>query len=85
MAKKSIYTVVITRVRMMGNSSTMETTGIIEELTKYFKYTLEVGKSWNSKINLCPKTIKSLVSNVNKTYEEKNNGMTYIKVKDQKS
>lgn len=42
----------------------------LEEFIKYFSYTLEVGKSWerekgNKKINLEPKTIKSLVSNIN--------------------
>lgn len=50
---------------------TSEVTGTLEELTKYFSYTLECGNSWNSKINRYPKTIKSLVSNINKSYDEK--------------
>lgn len=43
--------------------------GTLEELIKYFSYTLECGKSYehekgNKKINLNPKNIKSLISNV---------------------
>ena len=42
----------------------------IEEAHDYFMYTLEKGASWehekgNKKINLKPKTIKSLISNLN--------------------
>ena len=45
-------------------------TGTIEELVKYFSYTLEVGKSWahekgNKAINTHPKTIASLITNIN--------------------
>ena len=44
--------------------------GTIPELIAYFKYTLETGKSYqhekgNKKINLEPKTIGSLISNLN--------------------
>lgn len=47
-----------------------EITGTLEELIQYFSYTLECGKSWerergNKKINVHPKTIKSLVTNLN--------------------
>ena len=46
------------------------TTGTIPELIEYFGYTLECGKSWehergNKKININPKGIKSLVTNLN--------------------
>ncbi len=51
------------------NNSTRTTTGTVEELTKYFGYTLEVGNSWDRKINRTPKTIKSLISNVNNAYD----------------
>ena len=42
----------------------------IEEAQEYYKYTLEKGASWehekgNKKINLKPKTIKSLINNLN--------------------
>ena len=45
--------------------------GNIDELLEIHKYTLECGKSWehergNSKINLHPKTVKSLVNMLNK-------------------
>jgi len=48
-----------------------EITGTLEYLIGYFKYTLEVGESWqhergNSKINTNPKSVKSLVDNLNK-------------------
>ena len=44
--------------------------GTVTELTEYFGYTLECGKSWqhergNKKINLHPQRISSLVTNVN--------------------
>jgi hypothetical protein len=45
-------------------------TGTLEELTKAFSYTLECGNSWNSKINRNPKTIKGLVSALNKSVAE---------------
>jgi len=45
--------------------------GTLLELVKAYSYTLEVGDSWahesgNSKINRNPKSIKTLVSNLNK-------------------
>ena len=48
-----------------------EVTGNLEYLIDYFGYTLEVGNSWNKKINTKPKTIKSFVSNLQKAFEEK--------------
>ena len=44
--------------------------GTVAELVKYYSYTLECGASWqhekgNKKINCNPKTIKSLVNNLN--------------------
>ena len=51
-------------------SQVSQSTGTIEELTKYHAYTLEKGASWahekgNSKINRTPKTLTSLVNNLN--------------------
>lgn len=48
-----------------------EVTDNIQGLVGYFAYTLAVGQSWenergNSKININPKTAKSLVNNLNK-------------------
>ena len=64
MATKT-YTILKTR---RGNQS--ETTDTLENLVKAFGYTLECGNSWNSKINRNPKTIKGLVSALNKSVEE---------------
>ena len=36
----------------------------------YFGYTLDCGHSWNDKINPEPKTYKSLISNLNKSFHE---------------
>ena len=45
--------------------------GTIEELrTNVFGYTLECGNSWNKKISREPKTVASLVSNLNKSVDE---------------
>jgi len=59
------FTVIKTR---RGRQSV--TTGTIPELIEYFRYTLECGKSWehergNKKINMNPRGIKSLVTNLN--------------------
>ena len=40
-------------------------------INDYFGYTLEIGHSWNNKINRNPKTIRSFVSNLQKSYYEK--------------
>lgn len=46
-------------------------TGTLEELIQQFSYTLEIGASYNSKINRNPKTIKSFISNLQKAFSEK--------------
>jgi len=50
--------------------------GTIEQLRSAFSYTLECGNSWNSKVKLAGHitTIKSLVSNINKAYNETQGG-----------
>lgn len=60
-----VYTIVKHR---RGNATEISRT--LEEFIQYFGYTLEVGKSWehekgNKKINPQPKTIKSLITNIN--------------------
>jgi len=61
------YTITMTRDRSKSSSSA---TGTIQELVERYGYTLECGKSWeheagNSKINLKPKGIKTLIKNLN--------------------
>lgn len=53
------------------NTETIVEKNSMEELVRYFSYTLEAGKSWehergNSKINTNPKSVKSLITNLNK-------------------
>jgi len=64
MATKT-YTIVKTR---RGNES--ETTDTLENLVKYFSYTLECGNSWNPRINRNPRTATGLVSALNKSVAE---------------
>jgi len=51
-----------------GRKSIVE--GTLAYLIDYFGYTLECGNSWNPKINRQPKTIKSLITNLNNSYSE---------------
>ena len=46
---------------------------VLDELKKYFGYTIQVGHSYN-KINDNPKAIKGLISTLNKSYDEKEDG-----------
>lgn len=49
--------------------------GTIEELrTNVFGYTLECGNSWNRKISREPKSVASLVNNLNKSVDETQGG-----------
>ncbi len=67
---KTEKTYTIKKTRKNGKESIK--TGTLEELTSYFSYTLEVGNSYNNKISLKP--IKSLVSNLEKSYDEVESG-----------
>jgi hypothetical protein len=51
-----------------------EITNTLPELIDYFSYTLLCGNSWNSKIPTNPKTIKSLVSALNRSVKETQGG-----------
>ena len=69
MKQPKTYTIKCTRFSYTGTSS-MTATGTIQELIEHYRYTLECGKSYehergNTKINIEPKTIKSLVTNLN--------------------
>ena len=68
-SKNKIYTIVKTR---KGRET--ETSGTLEELVKYFGYTLECGNSWNRKIPRYPKTIKSLMTALYNSTEETQGG-----------
>lgn len=62
-----VYKIESTRYRT-GSKSVQE--GTLEELIKAYSYTLECGQSWqhekgNSKINCNPKSVATLVKNIN--------------------
>ena len=62
-----MYTITRTTHRTGGTATRV---GTLAELLECYSYTLEKGASWqhekgNAKINRTPKTIKSLVSNLN--------------------
>ena len=42
--------------------------GTLEQLIDAFSYTLEIGNSWDKRINKNPKTIKSFISNLNRAF-----------------
>ena len=67
--QEKIYTIITTRNSGRG-SKTSETSGTLAELISNFKYTLETGKSYekekgNKKIDTNPKSIASLIKNLN--------------------
>lgn len=56
-------------IKVTRRNSSITMSGTLPELIQKFNYTLDVGKSWqhekgNSKINMNPKTIKSLITNL---------------------
>ncbi len=68
--KGTKYLVCLHRDGYVSNRRPIYKVGTVKELTKYFSYTLECGKSWerergNKKISLNPRGIDSLIKNVN--------------------
>jgi len=68
-AKTTEYTII-----KYGRRRNSEFTGTVEQLTESFSYTLACGASYNPKINEKPKTIKGLVSALNKCVSELQRG-----------
>lgn len=69
MATKKEYTII-----KYHRGRETEVSGTVEELTKYFSYTLECGASWQNergcrKVNRNPKTIKSLITAINNAFD----------------
>ncbi len=67
------YTIQITRYRY-GEAQTRTTSGTLEELTRYFSYTLESGHSYEyergrKKVNTAPKSARGLVTALNNAQE----------------
>ena len=70
-------------IRISRKGTARLATGSLEYLTNYFAYTLSVGKSYeaekgNKKINTAPKTVKSLVSNLNKASDNSGSSTYYV-------
>lgn len=82
MAKQKIYEITKT-VYGMARTRTYTLKGTLEELIEATRYTFEVGYSYNRKINLYPKTIKSFISNYEKALEEQQNcpvSVSYVEI-----
>lgn len=74
-----IYTVKVTTIRARGNDRVSEYTGTLEELVnEVFGYTLEIGNSYNSRISRKPKTIRGLISALQKSSDIRY-GCTYTR------
>lgn len=52
----------------------MEATGTLEYLTGYFRYKLESGRSYDSRIPLKPRTVKALVNALNRATDHLQRG-----------
>lgn len=78
------YTVVKTKSDLSSTRKT-EYTGTVERLAnEVFGYTLDIGHSHDARINMHPKTIKGLISAVNKSFGIKNQSrftLEYIELK----
>ena len=72
------YTVKVTTIRSYGEDRVSEVKGTLEELIRYFGYTLEIGHSYNSRINTHPKTIRGFLSAIQKASDIKY-GCTYTR------
>lgn len=76
MKAEKIYKVKKTRSGFNGSRETIFE-GTLDHLKSgVFGYTLECGNSWNNKINRNPKTIKALITAINKSYNETEGGYT---------
>ena len=73
--RKKIY-ICHEHLSRMNGSRTTEWIGTIDQIRKAFSYTLEVGHSWNPKVNDHPTTPKALEKNINLSFDEKY-GSTY--------
>lgn len=91
-ANDQVYTVnIVRRSSFGGDSRVRPTSGTLPELLEYFGYTLETGKSYERergryKINMNPKTIESLVDNLNKAKSNaaaNGHSSTYYEVADE--
>lgn len=61
------HTIEVQVLRLRGEDPAPKSyTGTLAELTEIFSYTLKCGNSWDRRVSCQPKTIASLVSNLNR-------------------
>jgi len=73
-----------TVIKTSSKQSVTEVSGDLTYLIQYFSYVLEIGSSWDKTISRQPKTIKSFITNLKKSYEAKEAncyGRTHIELK----
>lgn len=54
-----------------GRDRTKYVIGTLADMIKYFGYTLEIGHSWNKKINMNPSSSKAFIKALQDSYSEK--------------
>ena len=65
------FTIKLKKIRLGRPDSEKIYKGTLKELVEMFYYTLELGNSVKKSINKNPKTIKSFISNLRKSFEIK--------------
>lgn len=66
-----IYTIKTSKSGRTGQTRENQNTGTLAELISCYSYTLEVGASYDKKVNRNPKTIRSFVTSLQRAYEAK--------------
>lgn len=65
------YSIKLRKIRIGRSDSERIYKGTLSELIEMFQYTLELGNSVRKSINKNPKTIKSFISNLQRSFEIK--------------
>jgi len=65
-----IYTIEVTNIRFSGQRDIQKIQGTLDELIRKYYYILRSGNSYNKKINIYPKTIKSFVKSLQMSFNE---------------
>lgn len=73
MKTPKLYNIRMRRIGLSSDSDMETGPRTIDELKRYFGYTLEIGRSWNSKIKHSSdiKTINQLMTALEKSFDEK--------------
>ena len=68
---EKVYKIQTTKHRRSGTPSVNTVENTLPELIKYYSYTLEIGNSWDKKVNMNPKNITSFVNSLQRAFEAK--------------